>query len=100
MALLLPTLTLFLLGKAQAQLTTQPTWAVLPFTVTAKGATIANLGNTAADAVAAELSKTNQYDVVPQEQVKRAAENLGLTLPITDQTTILRLAQEVRQAQS
>lgn len=95
MALLLPSLTLMMLGKAQAQLTTQPTWAVLPFVVKAKGG-VPDLGNAAADAVASELSKTNQYDVVPSEQIKRAAENLGLQLPITDQTSILRLAQEVR----
>ena len=96
MALLLPSLTLMLLGKAEAQLTTQPTWAVLPFVVNPKLAGVANLGTTAADAVASELSKTNQYDVVPSEQVKRAAENLGLQLPLTDPTSLLRLAQEVR----
>jgi len=96
MAYLLPTLTLMMLGKAQAQLTTQPTWAVLPFVVDAKAAGMANLGTVASDAVASELSKTNLYDVVPQEQIKRAAESLGLQLPITDQTSLLRLAQEVR----
>jgi len=96
-ALLLPSLSLMLLGKAQAQLTTQPTWAVLPFVVNPKGAPgMANLGNVAAEAVASELSRTNSYDVVPQEQIKRAAENLGLQLPITDKTSLLRLAQEVR----
>jgi len=96
LAYLLPSLTLILTSRAEAQLTTQPTWAVLPFSVSPKAASVANLGNTAAEAVASELSKTNQYDVVPQEQIKRAAENLGLTLPLTDKTSILRLAQEVR----
>ncbi|HVT13423.1 MAG TPA: hypothetical protein VHE55_14245, partial [Fimbriimonadaceae bacterium] len=68
----------------------------MPFVVNPKAAGVANSGNTASDAVASELSKTNLYDVVPQEQIKRAADNLGLTLPVTDPTTYLRLAQEVR----
>ncbi|HVT12989.1 MAG TPA: hypothetical protein VHE55_12055, partial [Fimbriimonadaceae bacterium] len=96
MALLLFTFSLFIRGRAEAQLTTQPTWAVLPFVVDSHAAGVANVGNTASDAVASELSKTNLYDVVPQEQIKRAAENLGLTLPVMDPTTYLRLAQEVR----
>ncbi len=97
MALLLPMLTLGIVAKANAQLTTQPTWAVLPFTVNPKiAAAMPNVGNVAAEAVASELARTNLYDVVPQETVRRSAETLGLTLPITDPTTLLRLAQEVR----
>lgn len=95
-ALLLPTLTLALARTASAQLTQQATWAVLPFTVAPAAAGIPNLGTTAADAVAAELARTNNYDIVPMETITRAAQTLGTPLPATDPTSISRLSQEVR----
>lgn len=96
LSMLAPMFSLMLLGKADAQVATQPTWAVLPYVVGPKATGIANLGSMQAEAVASELSKTTQYDIAPQEQIKRAADKLGLQLPVTDQTSLLRLGQELR----
>ena len=91
-ALLLPSLSLMFVGKAFAQLQNLPTWAVVDF-VSKKGG---SFGTTAAEAVAGELAKTGKYDVVPQETVKRSMDTLGLQTPVTETTSILRLAQDLR----
>lgn len=92
LSLVLPSLSLMSVGKAYAQLQSLPTWAVVDF-VDNKGG---NYGTVAAEAVASELAKTGRYDVVPQETVKRSMETLSLQSPVTDTTSILRLAQDLR----
>jgi hypothetical protein len=82
-------------SRAEAQLQTLPTWAVVEFEVrNPNGRT--DLGGMAAEAVAAELAKTGKYDVVPRETVKRTVESLTLQEPVTDKISLLRLANEVR----
>lgn len=53
------------------------------------------IGAMAADAVANELSKSGRYDVTPREQVARATQSLNLVTPVTEQTSLMRLATEV-----
>lgn len=94
-ALLLPSLQFVVASRAEAQLQTLPTWAVVEFEVrNPKGQT--GLGKTAAEAVANELARTGKYDVVPQETMQRTLEALQLQSPVTQMTSLLRLATEVR----
>jgi len=94
-ALMLPSLQFVVASRAEAQLQTLPTWAVVEFEVrNPKGQT--GLGKTAADAVANELARTGKYDVVPQETMQRTLEALQLQAPVTQMTSLLRLATEVR----
>ncbi len=92
LSLVLPSLSLMFVAKAHAQLQSLPTWAVVEF-VNKKGG---NYGVVAAEAVASEFAKTGKYDVVPQETIKRSMETLSLQSPVTDTTSILRLAQDLR----
>jgi hypothetical protein len=92
LSLMLPSLSLMFVGNAYAQLQSLPTWAVVEF-VNKKGG---NYGAVAAEAVASEFAKTGKYDVVPQETIKRSMETLSLQSPVTDTTSILRLAQDLR----
>ncbi len=96
-ALLLPTLTLCLATRANAQLARRASWAVIPFSVNGKASPN---GAIAAKAVYDEISKRAEsfrppIEVIPPEQVARTEETLGLTDPITDQTSVLRLGQEL-----
>ena len=94
-AMLLPSLQFVVASRAEAQLQTLPTWAVVEFEVrNPKGQT--GLGKTAAEAVANELARTGKYDVVPQETMQRTLESLQLQSPVTQMTSLLRLASEVR----
>src|SRR5437763_15008603 len=96
-ALLLPFLSLALLRRAEAQIQTLPSWAVVDFinrSPSAKGGD--KIGVMAADAVSDELGKTGKYDVTPREQVSRAIQQLNLVTPVTDATSLLRLATEVQ----
>ena len=94
-ALVLPTVTLTLAGRAEAQVTQLPSWAITEFKDLKGGAT-SKYGQVAADAVASELAKTNQYDVVPQESVKRSIETLGLSSPPEGLVNLSRIGQDVR----
>lgn len=97
--MILPTLSLVLVTRASAQFAQRPAWAVLAFeSDDAKGKAF---GAVAADAITNELQKRQDafrppIEVVPGESVKRAQESLGLTDPITDPTSVLRLGQELR----
>ena len=93
-ALILPSITLALFARASAQIATLPSWAVTEF-VNKKSAGTA-FGKNAADAVANELAKTQHYDVVPADTVKRATETLGIATPPDGLTNLLRLGEEVR----
>ncbi|MBI1755606.1 MAG: hypothetical protein HYR64_00675 [Fimbriimonas ginsengisoli] len=88
-----PSLTLVAVTRAEAQIAVKPTWVVVDFINRApQGGD--QFGQFAAEAMASELSKTLQYDVVPMETTRRTTEQLGLVMPITSQTSLLRLAQE------
>ena len=94
-ALVLPSLQFVIASRAEAQLQTLPTWAVVEFEVrNPKGQT--GLGKIAAEAVANELARSGKYDVVPQETMQRTMEALTLQAPVTQMTSLLRLASEVR----
>ena len=95
MALVLPTVTLTVAGRAEAQVTQLPSWAITEFKDLKAGAS-SKYGQAAADAVASELAKTNQYDVVPQESVKRSIETLGLSSPLEGLVNLSRVGQDVR----
>lgn len=92
-ALLLPFLTLATINRAEAQIRVQPTWAVVDFINRSPGAKGGDkIGVMAADAVATELSNTGKYDVTPREQVAREIQQLNLVTPVTDSTSLYRLA--------
>lgn len=95
LALLMPILTLISVSRAEAQIQTLPSWAVVDF-VNRSGKGGDRIGVVAADAVANELSKTGRYDVTPREQVARAIQSLNLVTPVTEQTSLFRLATEVQ----
>jgi hypothetical protein len=79
-------------GPAQAQLTIQPA-IVLDFSVAPGLDTI--YGRKAADALAVELQKSGDYEIVPRQQVEQAVATLpGLAPPYTPATQA-RLAQAV-----
>jgi hypothetical protein len=94
MALVLPTVTLTVAGRAEAQVQQLPSWAVTEFRdLKSPGS---KYGQVAADAVAGELAKTNRYDVVAQETVKRSIETLGLSSPLQGLVNLTRVGQDVR----
>jgi hypothetical protein len=96
-ALLLPFLTLLTVTRAEAQIQTLPTWAVVDFVNRSPGGKGGEkIGALAADAIANELSKTGKYDVTPREQVARAIQQLNLVAPVTEATSLYRLAQELQ----
>lgn len=94
LALVMPFFQVIMASRAEAQLQTLPTWAVVDFEVRRTGGN--DLGKVAADAVANELAKSGKYDVVPQESMKRFMEQLTLQPPVKDRTSLLRLASEAR----
>lgn len=94
-ALILPFLTLLSVSRAEAQIQTLPSWAVVDFVNRSnKGGD--QIGVLAADSVANELAKTGKYDVTPREQVARAIQALNLVTPVTESTSLFRLATEVQ----
>ena len=94
-AMVLPSLAIALSSKAEAQVTVAPSWAVVEFENLKSPGT--NFGKVAADAVANELMKTNQYEVQSAETIDRAAKAIGITLPAAGGTTnLFRLADELR----
>lgn len=96
-ALVLPFLTLITFGRAEAQIQTLPSWAVVDFiNVSPGGKGGSKIGAMAADAMADELSKTGRYDVTPREQISRAITQLNLIAPVTEATSLARLANEVQ----
>ncbi len=94
-ALTLPFLSLILMGRAVAQIQTLPSWAVVDF-INTSGKGGGKIGAMAADAMADELSKTGKYDVTPREQIGRAITQLNLVAPVTEATSLARLASEVQ----
>lgn len=91
----MPFLTLLMANRSFAQVTQRPRWAVVDFVDSSKKGGD-NLGAVAAEAVNAELVKIGKYDVEPQETVARKATELGLQQPVTDKTSLMRLAQDLR----
>ncbi len=97
-ALLVPFFTFWTMARASAQIDTLPTWAVVEFAnLSGKGG---KYGKVAADAVAAELSKTNRYDIVPADTVDRTMKELGYTPPLTRPDELIRLGQSLQQRAS
>lgn len=94
LSLVMPFYTVVMASRAEAQLQTLPTWAVVDFEVLRPGGD--NLGSVAAEAVANELAKSGKYDIVPQETIKRTMEQLTLQPPVKEKVSLLRLAGEVR----
>ena len=94
MALVLPTVTLTVAARAEAQVTQLPSWAVTEF----KDLHAANsrYGQVAADAVSGELAKTNRYDVIAQETIKRSLDTLGLSSPLEGLVNLNRVGQDIR----
>ncbi|CAN5492312.1 hypothetical protein BH11ARM1_BH11ARM1_02460 [soil metagenome] len=93
LALLLPSISLVLASRAEAQVAVLPTWAVVQYKNLKSPGT--NFGQVAADAVSSELLKTNMYEVVSQETINIAVKSLGISVP-TEGTTLMRLAGQVR----
>lgn len=93
-ALILPYLSLALANRADAQLATLQSWAVLEFENLSKKA--GAFGKAATEAVHNELAKAARVDTVPQETIQRSMADLGQLPPLKTKTDILRLGQEVR----
>ncbi len=84
--------------RASAQLAQRASWAVVSFSV--RNGKDKAYGAAAAQAVYDELSKRQEafkppIEVIPMPQVARTEETLGLTDPLTDATSLLRLGQEL-----
>ena len=95
LALVLPYLTFIVAGRAEAQLTQLPSWAVLEFeNKSSKGG--ASFGKTAAEAIQNELGKSGRVDPIPAETLQRAMADLGQVPPLSRKVDQLRLATEVR----
>ncbi|MCH8273379.1 MAG: hypothetical protein IH851_01125 [Armatimonadetes bacterium] len=79
--------------NASAQIASRRSqWAVIDFiNKTELGG--AALGGTAADAVVTHLIGTGEVDLVSRETVDRAYQEMGLTPPVTNKLSILRLGQ-------
>lgn len=94
MALVLPTATLAVVNRAEAQVQQLPSWAVTEFRDIKNGN--ARYGQAASEAVSSELAKTNRYDVLDQGTVKRSIESLGLTSPLEGIVNLQRVGQDIR----
>lgn len=98
-ALLLPAFSLMTATKAEAQIETQPAWAVVDFGDVSKGdKKIEGIGRTAAEALRTELEKTKKYDVLAAETVNRSMQDLGLQAPLTRVEDLIRLGQQAQAA--
>ncbi|MCX7800415.1 MAG: hypothetical protein N2109_08755 [Fimbriimonadales bacterium] len=93
-ALVIPALSAITAQRAEAQIQTNPTWAVLEFN-NASGKGPENLGATAAEAFRSELGKTGRYEIIPAETVNRALITLNLQPPVTQRISLIRLGQEI-----
>jgi len=78
-------------------------WAVVDFVDKTPGSANIGLGSEAAARVQDELSKfretaraSDSFDLLPRDQVTRAIEQIGASQPITDPTTLMRVAQEMQ----
>jgi len=85
-------------GGGAAQLTSNRLWAVMPF-VDRNGDK--KVGNAAADRFSEELQKRQgefrpPVEVASPDNVKRVLDQLGLNSPVTDETSFLRVGQELR----
>ena len=95
-SLVLPTLALVLISqRAQAQIVSLPTWAVVQFDVK-QGTAAPSIGQSAAEAMVNELSKSQKYDVLSSETVTRTIGNLGFVQPMTRKNELIRVGQELR----
>ncbi|RYG43340.1 hypothetical protein EON79_17165, partial [bacterium] len=93
-ALILPSVTLGLTRRAEAQLQQNPTVAVVQFRdVKNPGSTY---GQQAAKSLSGFFGQTQAYDVVPQETIQTQVETLGLSQPLQNLTNVLRVGQELR----
>ena len=96
-ALLMPFLTLASIRPAMAQIQTLPTWAVVDFVNRSPGGKGGEkIGALAADAISDELGKSNKYEITPRESVARAITQLNLVTPVTESTSLTRLANELQ----
>jgi len=93
-ALLIPALSVVAAQRAEAQIQSNPTWAVLEFN-NASGKGPENLGATAAEAFRSELGKTGRYEIIPAETISRALTTLNLQPPVTQRISLIRLGQEI-----
>jgi hypothetical protein len=79
------------------QITSKPTWAVVDFSVRAKkGGADLGLGHMAAQAVTDELSKNDDWDVLPTKTISRTVSSLNLVQPIDSTVSLLRLGEELK----
>jgi hypothetical protein len=98
LALALPSFAWLSISGAQAQIQAQQRWAVIDFSSRRAMPEGVAFGTEAAQRVYDELAKTGRYDLEPPDTVRRTVEQLGLQTPVTEQTSLLRLAQEMRVA--
>jgi len=96
LALLLPSITLALLSRAEAQVAVLPTWTVVEFRNRKSPGT--TFGKVAQTAVMNELGKTNQYDITPEDTVNRAISDLGISSPPEGTINLLRVAQAAQSS--
>ena len=92
-AIALPFISFLSVTRAEAQIQIKPQWAVVPFVNGQPGNGAADYGNQASQAIYDELAKSNEFDLTPLDSVNRSIQDLGLQTPVTDATSLLRLAQ-------
>lgn len=92
-ALVLPSFSLILAGRVDAQLQTSPAWAIVDFVCKDKA-----IGLAAAEAMQSALGKVSGIDLIPKETVDRTIVQLALQPPITEKTSLMRLGAEVGAA--
>ncbi|HEY3780412.1 MAG TPA: hypothetical protein VGL56_04960 [Fimbriimonadaceae bacterium] len=95
LAMVLPFISYLSSSRVVAQIQVKPQWAVVPFVNGQPGGGGGDYGNLAAQSVYDELGKTQDYDLIPIESVVTTTQSLSLTTPVTDPTSLLRLAQEL-----
>jgi len=92
LTLIMPYVTLATYTRAVAQVETRPQYAVLDFSDMKVGG-VGPYGVMAATQVATAFAATDTVDPLPAEQIHRTEEQLGLTSPVTEATSVARLAQ-------
>lgn len=100
MALMLPIVTLLSITRSHAQVVTAGKWAVVPFAN--RPGVPGNYGLEAAQKITDEFTKVfatlppdQRPEMLPLDSVTRTIETLNLAQPVTEHTSLLRLANDL-----
>ena len=93
LALLLPSFSLIAVSKAIAQVSVQPTLAVVEFQNDKAAGT--SFGKLVADQLTSEFTKLNTYDVESAELVDKTVQTLGISSPPESKVNLFRIARDL-----